>query len=83
MTPEHVLLLLFKISEKPVWPKPSPYQIIFKVTVSGEKPDIYNTSTPSTTTSGGMQSMLQRCSSMTKGTLGTAKGIDALCSNAL
>ena len=32
-----VLLVLF--SEKPVWPKLSPYQIMFKVTVSGEKPD--------------------------------------------
>ena len=32
-----VLLVLF--SEKPVCPKLSPYQIMFKVTVSGEKPD--------------------------------------------
>ena len=32
-----VLLVLF--SKKPVWPKLSPYQIIFKGTVSGKKPD--------------------------------------------
>ena len=32
-----VLLVLF--SKKPVWPKLSPYQIMFKVTVSGETPD--------------------------------------------